>query len=119
AIAYYQQSLELCEQLDKQQSLASVWYGLAHCYRNRGEYEKAIECQQKDLAILQQLDDQPNIALAYYRLGLMYQNLHKYEDAITHHKQSLESYKQLDMYRIAEQTAVMVRYALLTHPTYC
>ena len=106
-IAHHQQSLELYEQLDKQQNVANQWYNLAVCYRDWGQYEKAIECQQKDLAIRQQLDDQPRIALAYYQLGRIYQDWGQYEEAITHYQRSRDLYQQIGH---NERTARSYRY---------
>ncbi|NEQ86944.1 MAG: tetratricopeptide repeat protein, partial [Moorea sp. SIO2I5] len=96
AIAYYQQSLELFDQLDKQKDVATQWYWLAVCYRNWGRYQQALDCEIKNLAIRQQLDDQQWIAIAYYQLGRIYEDWGKYDQAIAYYQESLELFDQLD-----------------------
>ncbi|OLT62123.1 hypothetical protein BJP37_26985 [Moorena bouillonii PNG] len=68
AIAFYQESLDINQQLGNQKNVAKLWYWLANCYRLSGNYQQALDCQLKTLAIRQQLDDQSDIALAYYQL---------------------------------------------------
>src|SRR5919202_1624193 len=95
AIAHYQKSQELYQQLGKEKDVADSWYSIGVCYRQWGKYSEALDAAQQDLALRQQLDDRPNIAAAYYQLGKIYQNWGKYEEAIAHHKQSRELYQQL------------------------
>jgi tetratricopeptide (TPR) repeat protein len=79
AIAHYEQSRDLYQQLGKETQVANQWYWLASCYRDWGQYEKALNAEQQDLAIRQKLDDQPNIADAYFKLGWIYQAWGKYK----------------------------------------
>jgi tetratricopeptide (TPR) repeat protein len=95
AIAYYQQSRELYQQLGKKKDVANSWYWMADCYRQWGKYEEALDAAQQDLALHQQLDELPDIADAYYQLGGIYQDWGKYEEAIAHYQQSRELYQQL------------------------
>ncbi|NER30923.1 MAG: tetratricopeptide repeat protein [Symploca sp. SIO1C4] len=97
ALDYYQQSLQLNEQLGKETNVADLWYNLANCYRQWGKYEQALEAQQQDLTIRQRLDDQPNISDAYYQLGRIYQAWDNYTEAIAHYEQSRKIYETLDL----------------------
>ncbi|AOX04300.1 hypothetical protein BJP34_14170 [Moorena producens PAL-8-15-08-1] len=96
AIAFYQKSLDINQQLGNQKNVAKLWYWLADCYQDWGKYQQAVDCQLKDLAIRQQLDDQPGVASAYFELGYIYKSWGKYSDAIAYHQQSRDLYQQLD-----------------------
>jgi tetratricopeptide (TPR) repeat protein len=95
AIAHYEQSQELYQQLGKEKDFANQWYNLADCYRQWGKYEQALDATQQCLALRRQLDDQPGIANIYFQLGYIYQDWGKYEEAIAHHQQSRELYQHL------------------------
>ncbi|NEO92245.1 MAG: tetratricopeptide repeat protein [Moorea sp. SIO3G5] len=97
AIAFYQESHDLNQQLGNQKNLADLWFRLADCYQDLGKYQQAVDCELKELAIRQQLYDQSDVALAYYQLGYIYKVWGKYEDAIKSYQKSRELYHQLDL----------------------
>ncbi|NET67314.1 MAG: tetratricopeptide repeat protein [Moorea sp. SIO1G6] len=97
AIAFYQESLDINQQLGNQKNVADLWSWLGISYRTSDNYQQALDCQLKDLAIRQQLDDTPERALAYYQLARIYQAWGKYDEAIRYHEQSRELYHQLDL----------------------
>jgi tetratricopeptide (TPR) repeat protein len=45
AIAHYQQSRELYQQLGQEKDIADSWYWMAVCYRQWGKYEQALDAQ--------------------------------------------------------------------------
>ncbi|NEO41606.1 MAG: tetratricopeptide repeat protein [Moorea sp. SIOASIH] len=96
AIAFYQESVEINQQLANQKNLANLWSWLADCYRELGNYQQAVDCQLKYLAISQQLDHQSYIAHAYWNLGRIYQVWGKYDEAIPYYQQSRDFCHQLD-----------------------
>ncbi|NEP25621.1 MAG: tetratricopeptide repeat protein [Moorea sp. SIO3I6] len=96
AIAFYQESLDINQQLGNQKNVADLWSWLGVSYRLSENYKLAVDCQLKDLAIRQQLDDTPERALAYSLLGRIYEAWGKYDQAIAYYQQSLEIYDQLD-----------------------
>ncbi|NEO44265.1 MAG: tetratricopeptide repeat protein [Moorea sp. SIO4A3] len=96
AIAFYEESVEINQQLGNQKNIADLWSWLGVSYRLSGKYQQALDCELKDLAIRQQLDDTPEIALAYYQLGRIYQDWGKYDQAIAYHEQSRNLDHQLD-----------------------
>ncbi|MCU0543648.1 MAG: tetratricopeptide repeat protein, partial [Oscillatoriaceae cyanobacterium Prado104] len=97
AIAHYQKSHELWQQLKQEQEITSLWYALSDCYRDWGKYEQALEAAQRLLSLRQKLQDQPSIAEAYWKLGRIYQDWEKYEEAIAHYQQSQELYQNLGL----------------------
>ncbi|MGK7929007.1 MAG: tetratricopeptide repeat protein, partial [Spirulina sp.] len=96
AIAHYEKSRDLYQQLEREQEVANLWDWLSDTYRVWGKYERALECRQQHLALNQKLENESNIAHAYYTLGRIYQDWGKYEEAIAHYEKSRDLYQQLE-----------------------
>ncbi|MFN8907299.1 MAG: tetratricopeptide repeat protein, partial [Pseudanabaena sp.] len=63
---------------------------LGLCYKNLGQYKKAITYHQQSLESEEEIGDRQGAAISLGNLGLCYNNLGQYKKAIAYHQQSLE-----------------------------
>jgi tetratricopeptide (TPR) repeat protein len=64
--------------LDLKKRLAS---NLCFLYKDRGEWDKAVECLQRVLRIIEQAGDEPGMAVIYNNLGFLYKDKGQWEKA--------------------------------------
>jgi DNA-binding CsgD family transcriptional regulator/tetratricopeptide (TPR) repeat protein len=83
---FYEQSLELYEQLGDQRGQASALSNLGMTDEKLGASSSARVLQEQALALFQQMDDRPRIAHAYYQLGYLAAR----EENDTHAKEYLD-----------------------------
>jgi tetratricopeptide (TPR) repeat protein len=95
AIALYQQSLEIQEQIGNVQGKAATLHQLGRIYANRGEIEQAIALYQQSLEIQEQIGNVQGKAATLHQLGILYANRGEIEQAIALYQQSLEIKEQI------------------------
>jgi tetratricopeptide (TPR) repeat protein len=87
AIAFYQQSHDISEEIGFRQGVAMSLGNLGVCYNSLGQYEKAIGYHQQSLEIEEKIGNRQGVAMSLGNLGNCYYSLGQYEKAIAHHQQ--------------------------------
>jgi len=84
AIEYYNLSIEESEAKDNNSKIALSYSNLGEIFRNRGEYEKALEYFLKSVDIEKSIygDNDPSVATSYKSIGNVYQTQGEYEKAM-------------------------------------
>jgi tetratricopeptide (TPR) repeat protein len=82
AIAFYQQSHDISEEIGFRQGVAMSLGNLGVCYNSLGQYEKAIGYHQQSLEIEEKIGNRQGVAISLGSLGICYKNLGQYEKAI-------------------------------------
>ncbi|MCR9245172.1 MAG: tetratricopeptide repeat protein, partial [bacterium] len=72
ALAWYQKSLQIEEQLGNRAGIASSYHQLGMVSELRGDYDAALAWYQKSLQIEEQLGNRAGIALSSGQLGLLF-----------------------------------------------
>jgi tetratricopeptide (TPR) repeat protein len=89
---FYRQQAQLYEQViagsEREQDCHSKSLNrLGICYKNLGQYEKAIAYHQQDYDISEEMGDRQGVGISLGNLGNCYFCLGQYEKAITYHQQ--------------------------------
>jgi tetratricopeptide (TPR) repeat protein len=92
---FYRQNAQLYEQVIAGSQRDQACYRntlnrLGICYKNLGQYEKAIIYHQQHHDISEEMGDRQGVAGSLGNLGSCYYSLGQYEKAIAHYQQSLE-----------------------------
>ena len=95
AIALYQQSLALKEQIGDVQDKAATLHNLGHLKANKGEIEEAIALYEKSFAINEQIGNVQGKAATLHCLGGLKANKGEIEEAIALFQQSLAIEEQI------------------------
>ncbi len=95
AIALYQQSLAIEEQIGDVQGKAATLHQLGNIKANTGEIEEAIALYQQSLAIKEQIGNVQTKAMTLYCLGNIKANTGEIEEAIALYQQSLAINEQI------------------------
>ncbi|UCG43770.1 MAG: sigma 54-interacting transcriptional regulator [candidate division WOR-3 bacterium] len=74
--------LELAQTMDEPVYLSVAYRNLAITYRNRSDFEKALEWQEKDLELSQQLGDSGYVGGACMTLGLIHADMGNWDKAL-------------------------------------
>ncbi|NMF60237.1 tetratricopeptide repeat protein [Pseudanabaena yagii] len=89
---FYRQQAQLYEQVIAGSQLEQDCHRkslkfLGNCYKDLGQYEKAITYHQKHYDISKEIGDRQGVASSLGNLGICYRHLGQYEKAITYHQQ--------------------------------
>ena len=95
AIDYYQQSLQIQQEIGNRSGIADSFNNLGLAYRSLGEYQRAIEYHQQSLQIQQEIVNRFGMANSFNNLGLAYHYLGEYQRAIEYHQQSLQIQQEI------------------------
>nr|MCM0592175.1 tetratricopeptide repeat protein [Gloeotrichia echinulata DEX184] len=95
AIALYQQSLALFEQIGNVQDKAPTLHNLGILKADRGEIEEAIALYQQSLALFEQIGNVQGKAATLHNLGSLKANRGEIEEAIALFQQSLALKEQI------------------------
>ncbi|XZF66142.1 MAG: tetratricopeptide repeat protein [Gloeotrichia echinulata DVL01] len=95
AIALYQQSLALFEQIGDVQGKAATLHNLGSLKADRGEIEEAIALYQQSLALKEQIGYVQGKATTLHELGSLKANRGEIEEAIALYQQSLALFEQI------------------------
>ncbi len=80
--------LSLRELKDKQ-GISNALGNIGLIYKNRGEWERALESYNKSLAIKEGLEDKQGISNALNNIGNIYQNRGEWERALENYNKSI------------------------------
>lgn len=90
---WYKRALKMGESSESvtTKQKASMLIQIGENYKERGRFNKAIECNEHALKLLRedQINNTPEISRALTNLGLAYYNLGNYQKAIEYHEESL------------------------------
>ena len=95
AISFYQQSLEIQQDIGDRLGEAASLGNLGAAYHSLGRYEEAISYHQQSLEIKRQIANRLGEAASLGNLGAAYNSLGRYEEAISYHQQSLEIEREI------------------------
>ena len=95
AIEYYQQLLEICQEINDRLGEASSLIGLGNAYNSLKQHQRAIEYYQQSLEICREINERSGEAICLNNLGIAYNSLKQYERAIEYYQQSLESDREI------------------------
>ncbi|MEH2264639.1 tetratricopeptide repeat protein, partial [Nostoc sp.] len=95
AIALYQQSLVITEQIGHVRNKAATLNNLGYLKANSGEIEEAIALYQQSLAIFEQIGDVQGKAATLNNLGYLKANSGEIKEAIALYQQSLAIFEQI------------------------
>ena len=89
AIAFYQQSLAISQEIQDRPGEEISLGGLGNAYNSLGQYEKAIDFYEQSLAISREIRNREGEAAYLIGLGNAFYSLAEFERAITFYEQSL------------------------------
>ena len=89
AIAFYQQSLAISQEIQDRPGEEISLGGLGNAYNSLGQYEKAIDFYEQSLAISQEIKDRQREVVSLGFLGNAYLSQGQFERAINFYQQSL------------------------------
>ena len=95
AIDYYQQSLQIFEEIGERSGIAKSFNNLGSAYNFLGEYQEAINYHQQSLQIFEEIGERSGIAASLGNLGNAYRSLRDYEKAIDYYQQSLQMFEEI------------------------
>ncbi len=95
AIEFYQQALELYQELRNRQGQATSLGNLGIVYRQQGYWDQAIEFLEQALELKKELEDRQGQASILGNLGNVYRRQGHLDQAIEFFKQALELMKEL------------------------
>jgi len=89
ALAYYQKSLEACNEIDDDYCRLVPLNGIANSYLQQNDNQKALEATQKSITIQKEKKLDKDLLVSYNRLGLIFNGMGAYEKAIQEYHKSL------------------------------
>ena len=89
ALAHYQTSLKLNEELGDTVNISYSFYNIGVIYRDLKEYDMALDYYNKSLAIREKAKDTLGMAGSYNGIGVLYRRMEEYDKAIDYYKKSL------------------------------
>lgn len=89
AIRYYEQSIQLAEELGNKQGIAINLGNIGYAYSCLSEFSKAIEYQERALVINKELDSQIGIANNLGNIGIVYHSISDYPKAMEYYQKTL------------------------------
>ena len=89
AIRYYEQEIDINNQLNLHRRAATGMCNIGLMYKYLGNYNKALEYYQKALEMDMACSDSLDIARSFNNIGSLYYSWSKYDKAIEYYKQSL------------------------------
>ncbi|MEJ8842673.1 sensor histidine kinase [Lacibacter sp. H375] len=102
AIAFYQLSGKIREQLNDGLGIAKVYNKIGIVYQKKGAFDKALENQLQALSLFTKHKNDIGISYSLNNIGILNQNLGRYDDAIKYQLQSIEIKEKLkDNYGLA------------------
>ncbi len=90
AIKYYDQEIEILEQLGEEERLSPVYNNLSGIYKTKGMFAKALEYQIKSFKLAEQSGEMLSMAISCNNLGEIYYALGKYEQSAQYYQWYLE-----------------------------
>jgi tetratricopeptide (TPR) repeat protein len=82
SLAYFEQSLAICQKIGDRQGEANCLNNIGNAYQSLGQFERAISYYKQSLAIYRDLENHQGEADVLGNLGSAYYSLGQYEQAI-------------------------------------
>ncbi|MEB3220401.1 MAG: tetratricopeptide repeat protein, partial [Nostocales cyanobacterium 94392] len=82
SLKFYQQSINIYQEIDDQPGEASVLLNIAEFYTEEGKHQEAIEFYQKALTIFRNLKNNTEVANTLYEIGVAWDKLGKFDKTI-------------------------------------
>ncbi len=92
AIDFYEQSIEIDRQLDRQTNIAKNFMKIATIYVVWGQYNEALNLYEQSLNIFRQGGDEANAAQTVTGMGRAYRKQGNYDKALAFYGQALQFY---------------------------
>jgi tetratricopeptide (TPR) repeat protein len=115
ATNYYQQSLELCRQIDSRQGESSALNGLGIVAEHQGDFLESKFYHEQSLHICREIGFRQGEGNALVDLGNVYLGWGDYEAAQKYYEQALEVYREIDDRQ--GEGLVLGNFSLLFHQT--
>jgi serine phosphatase RsbU (regulator of sigma subunit) len=96
ALAYYQQALDVWEELDNEKYIYRTSENMATIYSQMGEYEKALELYMAVKEYKISNDDEDGLSTTLMNIGFVNEKLGKFQSALDYYTQSLQLLYKLD-----------------------
>jgi tetratricopeptide (TPR) repeat protein len=82
SLAYFEQSLAICQEIGDRQGEANCLNNIGNAYQSLGQFERAISYYKQSLAVYRDLENRQGEADVLGNLGSAYYSLGQYEQAI-------------------------------------
>ena len=89
AIEYYNEALEIDEELENEAGIARDLNSLGMVYNSWDQYDKAINCFEEALVINKRLGMETDVAVCLNNMGLVYDSWGHYDRAIKYYEEAL------------------------------
>jgi len=95
SIGYYEQRLQIAEQIGDERGKGASLTGLGNAYQRLGEYRKAIGYVEQALPVFERIGDEHGKGASLTGLGNAYSNLSEYRKAIGYVEQALLVFERI------------------------
>ncbi|NJN10690.1 MAG: tetratricopeptide repeat protein [Richelia sp. RM1_1_1] len=95
SLNFYQQSINIYQEIDDQPGEASVLLNIAKFYTEKGKHQEAIEFYQKALTIFRNLKNNTEVANTLYEIGVAWDKLGKFDKTIEYFEEIITLRKSL------------------------
>ncbi|MFT6334489.1 MAG: class 3 adenylate cyclase/tetratricopeptide (TPR) repeat protein [Halioglobus sp.] len=95
ALAYYQRSLKIKEEIGDKKGIASLLIGIGNTYFNQGNYPQALDYYKRGLKINEELGNKHGISQSLQAIGNIYNTQSNYPKALDNYQRSLEIQEEL------------------------
>lgn len=97
AIDYYQQSLEIVQEIGDRSGIAYSLNNLGSAYDALGEYQQAIDYHQQSLVIAREIGDRRGEADTWFNLAIVLNKLNQQQDAMGAYRNSRQLYQAMQL----------------------
>ena len=95
ALAHYDKSLKLREELGDKKGMANSYNNIGSIYRDQGNIRLALEYHTKSLQIQEEIGNKDGIASSYHNIALILQNQGSLVLALEHYEKCVKTYEEL------------------------
>lgn len=95
SLKFYQQSINIYQEIDDQPGEASVLLKIAKFYTEEGKHQEAIEFYQKALTIFRNLKNNTEVANTLYEIGVAWDKLGKFDKTVEYFQKTVNFIKSL------------------------
>lgn len=107
ALQLYSKNISETEEYNPKYGISC--YGLAEIYREKKQFQVALDYHSKSIAILKNIDAKYDIAEAYYQLGLTYQKMGELPNSEENFKEAIELFERMGAPRQVEKVERAMR----------
>jgi CHAT domain-containing protein/tetratricopeptide (TPR) repeat protein len=89
ALEYYQESLEMRQEINDKKGIASSSNNIASIYKDKGEIAKALQYYEQSLTLFKEVEYKRGISLLHNSIGHLYQEQGNYPKALEYMQESV------------------------------